>query len=471
MQSKKLSLLDIYKGKNEDKNWLEKYSGLAKNKFGRLFEYTNTNFRTQKAFMTDFKKFLEIENKERSEWAKSKKARQETHKQMVVNLVQSKLFKKNVDGLYSRTKKGFLYGDFIKEEMQSSEKWLVNYLFLLNGYYLNRKNYIINRTEDLLGYLLSINEITEELLTSEIKKILELEKNSFSEMIRRDFFYIHSFYNDSDFLTIYLRSSSNEKEDLAKYIEANRNNKDYKCCISKKYQISGNFNQSMLLDEAKVFLLTFLFIKAEKKNLNNVYQVIIDVYNDDISTLDKNTILDYLYENKDIFDPIFEEILDLDAEERDLECELIEKVDVVEDRLEDVPEAYIDETSREGKQQLKTIYSMRKKQAKIENNYTCALENINNCKPIYFTAKTNNKNYTELHHLIPREFRNDFSYSIEVLANYVVLCPRCHRQIHLATDRERKHLINALYNERIQRLKTVGLSVDLEKIYEYYQIK
>ncbi|MDD2636940.1 MAG: hypothetical protein PHW82_15715 [Bacteroidales bacterium] len=470
MQSRKLSLLDIYKERNKDKDWLENYSGLSKNKFGRLFEYTNTNFRTQKAFITGFEKFLEIENKERSRWVKSKNAKQETHKQMVVNLVQSKLFKKNISSSYSRTKKGFLYGKFIEEEMQSSEKWLTNYLFLLNGYYFNRKNYIINRTEDLLGYLLSVNEITEELLISKIKEILKLTKNSFSEMIRKDFLYIHSFYNDSDFLTIYLRSSLNEKEELAEYIETNRNNKDYRCCISKKYQISGNFNQSMLLDETKVFLLTFLFIKADKKNLNNVYQVVVDIFNDNITILDKNFILDYLYKNRDIFDPIFEEILDLD-EERDLESELIGKVDFAEERLKDIPEDYIDETSREGKQKLKTIYGMRKKQAKIESNYTCALEKINNCKPIYFTAKANNKNYTELHHLIPREFRNDFPCSIEVLANYVVLCPRCHRQIHLATDRERKHLINALYNERIQRLKTVGLDLDLEKIYEYYQIK
>jgi len=61
--------------------------------------------------------------------------------------------------------------------------------------------------------------------------------------------------------------------------------------------------------------------------------------------------------------------------------------------------------------------------------------------------------YLEAHHFIPREFRNDFSYSIEVLANYITLCPRCHRQIHLAVDRERKHLINALYEDRKNRLE------------------
>lgn len=76
----------------------------------------------------------------------------------------------------------------------------------------------------------------------------------------------------------------------------------------------------------------------------------------------------------------------------------------------------------------------------------------------------------ELHHLIPKEFRNDFSYSIEVLANYVTLCPRCHRQIHLSVDRERKHLINALLEERKNRLNLVGLPVDLRQMYEYYKI-
>ena len=113
---------------------------------------------------------------------------------------------------------------------------------------------------------------------------------------------------------------------------------------------------------------------------------------------------------------------------------------------------------------------MIKKQAKKQGNYSCALEKINNCRPIYFTAKSNNENYLEVHHFIPREFRNDFSYSVEVLANYITLCPRCHRQIHLAVDRERKHLINALHEERKDRLELVGLKIDLSGIYEYYEI-
>ena len=178
---------------------------------------------------------------------------------------------------------------------------------------------------------------------------------------------------------------------------------------------------------------------------------------------------DFLYTNKKVFDPIFEEVLEL--EDIDVsDNTLIEKIQLSQIDTQDKPEKYIDETSEVGRQQLKAIFALKKRQAKVLSNFICALEKVNNCKPIYFTAKKSNKNYLEVHHFIPQEFRNDFSYSIEVLANYVTLCPRCHRQIHLALDRERKHLINSLYEERKDRLQLVGLGLDLNGIYEYYKI-
>jgi hypothetical protein len=140
-----MSLLEIYKKKNEDGNWFADHSTLGKGMAGRMFEYTNTNFRTQSAFMAQFLKFLEIENKPREEWEKQEHHGQEIDKHRVVNMIQSKLFKKDVDGLYSRTAKGHLYGDFAKmENLSEDDKWFINYLFLINGYYFNRKNYIIS---------------------------------------------------------------------------------------------------------------------------------------------------------------------------------------------------------------------------------------------------------------------------------------------------------------------------------------
>lgn len=462
-----MSLLDIYKNKNTNEEWFNDHFSLAKGKYGRMFEYVNTNFRNQKSFIDHFLTFEEIENCPREDWPRQASHGQEKHKHMVVNMIQSKLFKMDNNGLYSKTAKGRLYKNFIEADMPENEKWLVNFLFLINGYYLSRKNYILNRVkEDLLGYILSADGIDKNYLIDSAKNLLE--KNSFDQIIRSDFFYIHSFYNDSDFLINYIRSSSEEREELANYIQENLENKNYRCCISKKYQSGGNFNKSMLFDEAKVFLMTVSFLNVKDINLQNVYNIFVDTYIQNIVEINKAETLTYLNSNKNIFEPIFTEILEIEEVELELAEDIISEE--IEVEAEDNPEEYIDETSEEGKQRIKALYVLRKKQARAQNGYRCALEVMNNCRPIYFTAKTNNRNYVELHHLIPREFRNDFSYSIEVLANYITLCPRCHRQIHLARDRERKHLINALLSERENRLETVGLKVELDKIYEYYKI-
>jgi hypothetical protein len=317
---------------------------------------------------------------------------------------------------------------------------------------------------------LSAEGITEESLIKDARDLLRAD--SFDAILRSNFFYIHSFYNDSDFLITYFRSTKEEREELANYIAENLRDRNFRCCISAKYQPSGNFNRNMLADESRVFLLTLLFVQAKDVNLGNIYQVFTDNFKDNVANLSVELVLNYLREHKDVFDPIFIDILELEeiemAVSEDVAVEII-KIGEIDKR--DKPEEYIDETSEEGRLKIKAVYSIRKRQARILSEYSCALEKINNCRPIYFTAKINGKNYLELHHLIPREFRNDFSYSIEVLANYITLCPRCHRQIHFAVDRERKHLINALYDERKDRLAMVGLGLDLNGIYEYYKVE
>ncbi len=463
-----MSLVDIYKEKNLDQRWFTSHTSLGKSASGRMFEYTNTNFRTQKTFIDVFPTFLEIENLPRDQWPRRGHG-QEKHKHHVINMIQSKLFRKDVDNLYSKTAKGQSYGEFIEANFEDAEKWLVNYLFLLNGYYTNRKNYIIYRVkEDLLGFLLSVDGITEELLVDSARKLLASE--SLGTALRSTFFYIHSFYDDSDFLINYLRSPEEEREELAQYIESNLSTETFTCCVSKKYKPSGNFNHKMLIDETKVFLLTLLFVHSKSPNMGNLQEIFVENYNTAIAPIDQALVSEYLQNHKRVFEPIFAEILELE----EIEIAIADVVGVedqpveVEDR--DIAEDYIDETSEDGKQKIKAVYNLRKRQARAQSGYACALETMNNCRSVYFTAKANGKNYLELHHLIPREFRNNFSYSIEVLANYVTLCPRCHRQIHLAVDRERKPLINALFDDRKDRLKIVGLGLELKDIYDYYKI-
>lgn len=459
-----MNLLKIYQNKNSDKKWFEDHCSSGEDASGKMFKYTGTNARNLESFMSQFKMFLKIENIPRNKWPRQVKHGQEVHKQYVVPMIQSKLFKKKSDELYDRTTKGSLYKKFIDSDIKEGERWLINYIFLINGYYFNRKNYIIHRVkEDLLGFFLSIDGVNEDQLIRESKNLLKT--NSFKLALKSDFFFMHSFYDDVDFLTVYLRASKDEKMELVSYIENNIKNKNFICCISKKYKSTGIFSYSTLIEETKVFLLTLLFTESKNANLNSIYKIFIKNFSENIQEINKKEVFSYLIENKEVFDPIFEDILEIE----DIEIELPQEV-VLERIEKDRQEDYIDETSEIGRQKIKAIYSLRKKQARIQSGYKCALESLNNCKSIYFTAKANKKNYLELHHLIPQEFRNDFSYSIEVLANYVTLCPRCHRQIHLAIDNERKSLINALYEARRERLELVGLRIENDKIHEYYKI-
>ena len=290
-----MRLLEIYKEKNKNNDWLIGHSGSI----------------NQDSFMHQFLEFLEIENKPKEAWPKQKDHGQEIYEQYAVNMLQSKLFKKDKNNLYNRTAKGLLYNNFINLDIVGQERWFINYLFLLNGYYLNRKNYITNRVkEDLLGYLLRVDGITEDFLIQKAKELLKLNENSFSELLRNDFFYVHSFHNDLYFLINYFKSPDAEKEELAEYIEKNYETKQHKCCISEKYRVRGNFNQSLLIDETKVFLLTLLFIQSKNVNLNNIYDIFIDNFIKNIYNLDRELVFNYLNNNKNVFDSISEEILE-----------------------------------------------------------------------------------------------------------------------------------------------------------------
>jgi len=343
-----MNLLEIYKERNKNPGWFDDHFSSSKNASGKMFVYTGTNFRSQESFVEQFLTFLEIEGKPRKFWPKKETTGQEMHKQHVTNMLQSKLFKKDVgdDEVYSRTKKGLLYNDFIKCDIVGEERWLINYLFLINGYFSNRKNYIIYRVkEDLLGFLLSVPNINVGLLIEQAKILIDLGEESLSILLRTQFFYIHSFYNDTDFLINYFRASEKEKEELAGYIEDNYKNDNLECCISKKYKSTVS-TKSSLLDEAKVFLLTLLFIESKNVSSLNIGEKFIEEFDKSIFHLDRDLIINYLNSNKNVFGPIFEDILEI--EDIDVLADIPRMV-AVEIPSIDKPEDYIDETSEPGK--------------------------------------------------------------------------------------------------------------------------
>lgn len=86
---------------------------------------------------------------------------------------------------------------------------------------------------------------------------------------------------------------------------------------------------------------------------------------------------------------------------------------------------------------------------------------------VSFIRKTNGKNYTEPHHIIPMSAQDDFENSTDVDANIVSLCPVCHRKLHHGMDVEPE--LKKLYDCRIVLLKQSDIDITFDALKKYYK--
>lgn len=87
-----------------------------------------------------------------------------------------------------------------------------------------------------------------------------------------------------------------------------------------------------------------------------------------------------------------------------------------------------------------------------------------------FIRRSNGKNYTESHHLIPLNCQDNFEFSLDVEENICSVCSNCHNCIHYGSDEERVDLLKKLYNERKDHLDKVGLNISFDDLKKYYKI-
>lgn len=83
--------------------------------------------------------------------------------------------------------------------------------------------------------------------------------------------------------------------------------------------------------------------------------------------------------------------------------------------------------------------------------------------------RKNGNPYTEPHHLIPISKYRDFNYSVDVMENIVSLCSHCHNLLHYGRFKDKKPILEKLYNERKDALHACGLDLTLEQLESYYK--
>lgn len=106
--------------------------------------------------------------------------------------------------------------------------------------------------------------------------------------------------------------------------------------------------------------------------------------------------------------------------------------------------------------------SVKIAQAKGACRYCCQLDGSHKT----FTSEATSKNYVEGHHIIPLSCQSHFDYSLDVLANIIVLCPNCHRLLHYAIKPERIDRLFRIYDDRHERFDHAGILTDRQSFVE-----
>ena len=463
-----MDLVEIYKDLCRNERWYDTYCSTGENSNGKILYFLNTNYRNLWVFETGYNVFKEIENIGRDQWIHNENHGEEKEKQHTVNMLKSKIFSR-ASNKYYRSKKGLAFGDMLESNFSKEERWIIIYLTILNGYFANIPNYIQHRAQQIVE-LMENRGISREEYVNILLDFLKQCDIGDVEIFKHDYLYFDTFYKsfeDIDFLKIYNDSTLEEKQELKEYVSNQPKNREISkgetCTISYKYKSTGSYVKSTLIDNAKIQYFTLQLLDKVYKNYEEFYEYALLKYSELYINIDIAKILSFIEKHQEVYKLIYEEIFNIvqyslnfreDKKVKESEVNLEEKID-------DTDVNFVDKYNK--------VSTVLKKLAKTNSNYRCELEDFYGCQ--YFTSKESHRNYVEVHHLIPRAVGNDFENSIEVIENYVALCPHCHRLIHLGEDVERKPALHNLYIKRIEALKAKGLEITEKQLKEYYLIE
>lgn len=457
--------------KSKNTEWYNNYYQCGDAGHGSIFKCFSTNYRDLSAFEYYFRGFKEYSGLPRSQWQKKSTTGQEVAKQYVVNMIESFLYlsKRDVNNelIYELSSRGKDFEDMLNYDFSCNEKNLLIYIYLMNSSFIKTPRYLLKQSWEVLENWSKVGLDAEYCVNLIREFILSTsEERKVETIFNYDIVWFLSFYSDKEFIELFRISSDTEKQELKDktvkdYISANKSN-----VLAYKYK-STNFTKPMLLNTLIIIYLSKFVQDSYFSDVSMIefYTKLVENYSK-IYHIDSAKILNFILQKEDIFKVIFKNAISKEDDFTERYIPIYRPKDKKE--YEKLFTQKIDATSQEGVEKLEVVRSVLKTLAKEKSQYKCALHDINQCN--YFTSKEEHKNYLEIHHLIPREFSYNFEDTIEFVENYVPLCPRCHRMIHKAEDRERKNLINYLFNQRKVELENNKIKITIKDLYDFYKI-
>lgn len=466
-----MKIKNYFLEKSKNPEWFNNYYQCGAAGHGSIFKCFSTNYRDLSAFEYYFREFKEYSGIPRSQWKKKSATGQEVAKQYVVNMIESFLYLSKRDAnnelIYELSSRGKDFEEMLNCDFSQNEKNLLTYIYLMNSSFSKTPRYLLKQSWAVLENWNKAGLKSEDCIDLIQKFILSIsEERKVEAIFNYDIVWFLSFYSDKEFIELFRISSNTEKQELKDktiedYISANKNN-----VIAYKYK-GTNFTKPMLINTLIIIYLSKLVQDSYRLDMSmtEFYTNLVENYSK-IYNINSDKILNFILQKEDIFKVIFKNAISKEDDFTERYIPTYRPKDKKE--FENLFIEKIDATSQEGIEKLEVVRSVLKTLAKEKSQYKCALHDINQCN--YFTSKEEHKNYLEIHHLVPREFSYNFEDTIEFVENYVPLCPRCHRMIHKAEDRERKNLINFLFNQRKVELENNNIKITIKDLYDFYKI-
>ncbi len=468
------TLLEYYQYICQNDVIASKYYQCGENDFGSPLKIFNTNYRTlfgqkKDRFFGFAKGFICLEKEEgktRANFLHSNITGEEVNKQHTVRMRNSWLFQEK-EGIFYKTKRGMVFRKMLDDpNLTTEEKKLLCLILILPGYFYDIPNYLCRRTNKLFDFCVEAGYTISDILQLQQEFLLLGIRNKADKdtLIQHDYFYVGNFMepysNDINFLRQFFKANHTERTELKNFVIACSDERSN--LLKRKYKSGGNFTIGTLLETTWILWLCKTIQNSEIFDYEDFITTLLNAYKK-IFDINEIRVKSFLSTYHTIFEIIYRDIYDIKENtlpirtKRTLSTQDIEKIGI------------IDPTDTEGNEQLKEVSDTLKRIARQESQYHCIMEECSDCR--YFTSKETKQNYLEVHHLIPRAVANRFTNSIEVLANYVPLCPTCHRRIHLAVDREREDMIRFIYNKRKKKLEEKGIVIEkIDELFNFYGI-
>ena len=461
-------LLDYYRNMWNNSEVATKYWQCGANDYGNILWFMNTNFRTiAPAFYNAYSELKSEVGHKASEFEVVLSHGQSKAKQYTVRMRQMWLYYIDENDRYQLSKRGKVFEKAMSSsDFTSAEKDLLCYFFLLVADFDTTGKYLFKRTSECFNYYHNAGYSTNEIFALQKDFLIEAsnESTKVADLAKKDYFYIANLYRpyrQTDFLTMLKQATNDDKIELKHYVQHNIREHKSQCILSKKFETSGNFNKPMIVECAWILYITKKIQLLGAISYDEFVSSVIKFYGE-IATINESKIIAFISEHRDIFETIYNILYDVAIDnEQGLSTDEEINGSIV-----------IDPTDIQGQARQNQVSEALKQMAKERSNYHCILEDSEDCAEHYFTSKTENENYVEVHHFIPREFASEFEHTIEILDNYVTLCPCCHRKIHHAIDRERRHMILEIYNQRKDLLEKDGIHIpNKQKLFQFYKFE